>query len=196
MLFEREGKAITNYKTYFPVCEEDLANELTKDPYYFDFLDLRDEYDETELKKQLIKNIEDFLFELGTGFAYMGSEYRIKVGDTELHIDMLFYNTRVHAYVVIEIKTGKFRPEYVGQLGTYVVAVDHTLKTEKDEKTIGILICKDKDNILAKYSLDSSSQPLGVSSYELSELIPENFKSSMPTIEEIEIELKLKEKNK
>jgi len=188
-LYERSGKAVTNFETQLPSVDTELSNELIKDPYSFNFLAMEEDYTEKELKDALIKNIEQFLLELGTGFAYMGREYRLVVGETEQFIDMLFYNAQVHAYVVIEVKTKKFKPEYVGQLGTYVVAVDHLLKTDKDEKTIGILVCKDKDNTLARYSLESSSQPLGISSYELSKLIPETFKSSLPTIEELEEEL-------
>ena len=151
-----------------------------------------DRYTEKELKDALMENIQSFLLELGTGFTFAGREYRLEVGESELFIDMLFYNVKVHAYVVIEVKTGKFKPEYSGQLGTYVVAVDHQLRGEMDNKTIGILVCKDKDNVIANYALESSSQPLGVSSYELSKLIPEDFKSSLPTIEELEKELKKK----
>lgn len=188
-LYERQGKAITNFDYTLPAISSDLAKEITKDPYNFDFIEVRDDYDEKELKIALIKNIEQYLLELGTGFAYMGKEYRINVGKSEEFIDMLFYNTSIHAYVVIEIKVREFQPGDVGQLGTYVVAVDHLLKTDRDEKTIGLLICKEKDQIKASYALESSSQPIGVSSYELSKLIPDTFKSSLPTIEELEDEL-------
>ncbi len=191
-LYERSQDKLTNFKATLPEINSDLANELIKDPYNFNFLAIDDRYTEKELKDALINNIQKFLLELGTGFAFIGREYRLQVGQTEQFLDMLFYNTQAHAYVVLEVKTTTFKPEFVGQLGTYVVAVDHILKTERDEKTIGILVCKDKDNVLARYSLDSSSQPLGVSSFELSKLIPENFKSSLPTVEEIENELKLK----
>ena len=126
--------------------------------------------------------------ELGTGFAYMGREVRIEVGETEKFIDMLFYNTKRHCYVVLEVKTGKFDSSYAGKLGTYVVAVNHQIKSEQDNPTVGLLICKDLDKVEAQYALESSSQPIGVSSYELSKLIPEEFKGSMPTIEEIEAE--------
>ena len=194
-LFERQGKAVTNFDFQLPEQGKDLFNEIIKDPYSFNFLTLEDEFSEKELKDALVANIEKFLIELGTGFAYIGREYRLVVGQTEQFIDMLFYNANVHAYVVIEVKTTTFKPEYVGQLGTYVVAVDHILKTDKDEKTIGILICKDKDEVLAGYSVESSSQPLGISSFELSNLVPENFKSSLPTIDEIESELR-KQKRK
>lgn len=191
-LYERSNKAVTNFDTNLPIAQKDLATDLRKSPYSFTFLSLDEKYTEKELKDALLNNIQAFLTELGTGFAYMGREYRLQVGQTEQFLDMLFYNTKVHAYVVVEVKTTDFKPEYVGQLGTYVVAVDHILKTDRDEKTIGILICKDKDDVLARYALDSSSQALGVSSFELSKLIPENFKSSLPTIEEIEKELKRK----
>ena len=189
-LYERQGKAITSFSVTLPETNGDLAKESIKNPYNFNFLTLTEKYNEKELKDALINNIQKFLTELGTGFAYMGREYRLEVGQTEQFLDMLFYNTKIHAYVVIEVKTTSYKPEYSGQLGTYVVAVDHLLKSDRDEKTIGILICKDKDETLVRYSLESSSQPLGVSSYELSKLIPENFKSSLPTIEEMEEELK------
>ena len=191
-LYERSQEKLNNFATTLPEENSDLANELIKDPYDFNFLTMEDRYTEKELKDALIDNIKRFLLELGTGFAFICTEYRLQVGQTEQFLDMLFYNTQAHAYVVLEVKTTNFKPEFVGQLGTYVVAVDHILKTERDEKTIGILVCKDKDNVLARYSLDSSSQPLGVSSFELSKLIPENFKSSLPTVEEIENELRLK----
>ncbi|MGN8761317.1 PDDEXK nuclease domain-containing protein, partial [Oribacterium sp. HCP3S3_B9] len=149
----------------------------------------RERYDEKELKDALIEKVNNFLMELGTGFAYMGREVRIEVGDTEKFIDMLFYNTQRHCYVVVEIKTGKFDSSYAGQLGTYVVAINHQMKTEADNPTLGLLICKDMDKVEAQYALESTSQPLGISSYELSKLIPEEFRGSMPTIEEIEAEL-------
>ena len=191
-LYERSGKAITNFSNSLPQLNSDLANDLTKDPYSFNFLSLDDKYSEKELKDALIDNIQNFLVELGTGFAYMGREYRLQVGQTEQFLDLLFYNTSLHAYVVVEVKVTDFKPDYVGQLGTYVVAVDHILKTDRDEKTIGILICKGKDNVLTRYAVDSSSQPLGISSFELSKVLPENFKSSLPSIEDIEEELNKK----
>ena len=189
-LFERSGKAVNNFDITMPKTDGDLSKQIIKDPYSFNFLALEKDYSERELKDALIANIQKFLIELGNGFAYMGREYHLKVGETEQFLDMLFYNTQVHAYVVIEVKTTAFKPEYIGQLGTYIVAVDHILRTERDEKTIGILICKDKDNVLARYSTESSSQPLGISSFKLSNLIPDNYKSSLPSVDEIENELK------
>lgn len=191
-LYKRSNKTINNFELNLPDVNSDLAKEILKDPYSFNFLTMEEKFSEKELKDALINNIHNFLIELGTGFAYMGREYRLDVAGSELFIDMLFYNTKIHAYVVIEVKTIDFKPDFVGQLGTYVVAVDHILKTNRDEKTIGILICKNKNDILARYSLESSNQPLGISSFELSKLIPEKFKSSLPTIEEIENELNKK----
>lgn len=188
-LYERQGKAITNFTHTIPAEDSDFAQQITKDPYQFDFFKLKERYKESELKDELIKNIEKFLLELGKGFAYMGREYRIEVGGEEKFIDMLFYNVPLHRYLVVEIKTGKFDSDNIGQLGTYVVAVNHQLNTEMDNPAIGLLICKEKNDILAQYALESTTQPLGISQYELAKLIPDNFHGSMPTIEEIENEL-------
>lgn len=189
-LYERQGKAITNFKLALPAPQSDLAQEMTKDPYNFDFLAISEDYREKELKDALEDNIRKFLLELGTGFAYVGREYRIMIGQTEKFIDMLFYNLNLRCYVVIEIKTGKFESENIGQLGTYVAAVNHILKKDVDNPTLGLLICKSKDNVLAQYALESTSQPLGVSEYELSKLYPVDFKSSLPSIEDLENKLK------
>ena len=189
-LYERNQNAVTNFDVTLPKEDSDLAKQLIKDPYSFNFLTIDGKYKEKELKDALIENIHKFLTELGTGFAYMVKEYRLDVNGSELFIDMLFYNTSLHRYVVIKVKVTSFKPEYIGQLGTYVVAVNHILKTDRDDKTIGILICKDKNDVLVRYALESSSEPLGISSFELSKLIPENFKGSLPTIEELENELK------
>ena len=169
--------------------QSDLAQEITKDPYKFDFITLTQSYNEKELKDALMDNIQKFLLELGNGFAFVGREYRIEIGDTENFIDMLFYHIRLHCYVVVEVKITEFEASYTGQLGTYVVAVNHQFKTDTDTPTLGLLVCKSKDNVKAQYALESSSQPLGVSAYELSNLMPENFKSSLPSIDEIEKEL-------
>lgn len=189
-LYERQGKAITNFNLTLPAMQSDLAQEITKDPYKFDFITLTQSYNEKELKDALMDNIQKFLLELGNGFAFVGREYRIEIGSTENFIDMLFYHIRLHCYVVVEVKVTEFESSYAGQLGTYVVAVNHQLKTEKDESTLGLLVCKSKDDIKAQYALEASSQPLGVSAYELSKLIPENFKGSLPSIDEIESELR------
>ena len=189
-LYEQQGKAITNFKATLPPETSELAQELTKDPYSFDFLTLTTGYREKELKDALMDNITKFLLELGKGFAFVGREYRLMVGNTEQFIDMLFYNITLHAYVVIEVKVAEFEPRDIGQVTTYVAAVDGILRGENDAPTIGLLICKTKDDVLAKYATTGIQLPVGVSEYEFAKLLPENFKSMLPTIEEIENELK------
>lgn len=188
-LYEREGKALTNFAKTLPAIQSDLAQAITKDPYNFDFLTMQETYNEKELKDALLNDVSHFLLELGTGFAYMGREVRLVVGEKEKFLDLLFYNAKAHCYVVVEVKTGDFDSANAGQLGTYVVAVNHQIKTEYDNPTIGLLVCRGLDRVEAQYALESSSQPLGISSYELSKLVPEKFKGSMPTIEEIETQL-------
>ena len=185
-LYERQAKALTNFSKTLPAPQSDLAQQTTKDPYVFNFLTMTEDYNERELEDALVANVTKFLVELGTGFAYMGRQYRLQVGEKEIFIDLLFYNTRIHAYCCVELKTGSFEASHLGQLGLYVTAVNHQLKTEYDNPTIGLLICKDKDNIEAQYSLESYNLPLGISQYELSKLIPKEIKSSLPSIEQIE----------
>ncbi len=189
-LYERQVKAITNFNKQLPVAQGDLANELTKDPYNFDFLTMTEGYNEKELKDALTNNIVKFLLELGNGFAFVGREYRLEVGKTEQFVDLLFYNIRLHCYVVIEIKTEKFKPSDIGQVGTYVVAVNHILKTEQENPTIGLIICKERDEVLAQYAVESAGEPIGISEYELSKVYPADFESSLPTIAEIEQQLR------
>lgn len=189
-LYDRQGRALSNFKESLPIPQGDLAQEITKDPYNFDFLTLTENYNEKELKDALTDNIVNFLLELGTGFAFVGREYRLVIGNTEKFIDLLFYNIKLHCYVVIEIKTDKFDSCHIGQLGTYVAAVNHLLKSNDENPTIGLLICKEKDNVLAQYALESSQLPIGISEYELSKLYPMDFKGSLPTIKEIETLLK------
>ena len=185
-LYERHGKAFSNFAATLPIPQSDLAQEITKDPYNFDFLTIRGKYDEKELKDAMMANTERFLMELGNGFAFLGREVRLEVGNTEKFIDLLFYNVKIHSYIVVEVKSTDFDSSYAGQLGTYVVAVNHQMKSETDNPTIGLLICKNMDRVEAQYALESSSQPLGISTYQLSKMIPDKFKSSLPTIEEIE----------
>lgn len=184
-VYERSQNTINNFKNTLSVQEEvkDLA---MKDPYNFDFLTIREHYDEKELKDELTRNIESFLLELGNGFAYVGKEVRLFLGNTEMFCDLLFYNIPNHCYVVIEIKTGPFKPEHMGQLIGYTATIDATLKGEIDNPTVGLLVCKNKDDILAKHIVNTMNVPLGISEYELSNLIPEKIKSSLPTIDEIE----------
>ena len=188
-LYERQGKAVTNFKNTLPDIQSDLAQAITKDPYKFDFLSLTEKYNEKELKDALMDNITRFLLELGSGFSFVGREYRLEIGEKENFIDMLFFNINLRCYVVLEVKVTEFEPSFAGQLGTYVVAVNHQLKEDWQNPAVGLLVCKSMDKIEAQYALESASQPLGVSSYQLSKLIPENFKGSLPTIEELEAEL-------
>lgn len=195
-LYERQAKAITNFSKTLPAPQSDLAQQTTKDPYVFNFLAMTEDYNERELEDALVANVTKFLVELGTGFAYMGRQYRLQVGEKEIFIDLLFYNTRIHAYCCVELKTGSFEASHLGQLGLYVTAVNHHLKTDYDNPTIGLLICKDKDNIEAQYSLEAYNLPLGISQYELSKLIPKEIKSSLPSIEQIESTLEQLSENK
>lgn len=189
-LFERQGKAMTNFKQMLPDETSDLAQELTKDPYDFAFTGITGRYNERLLKDKLLGNITQFLVELGTGFAYVGKEYRLQVGEREQFIDLLFYHLNLSCYVVIEVKIGKFEFADVGQLGGYVVSCNHILRKEgRDNPTIGLLICKEKDRIQAQYALESSSQPIGISEYELEKFYPEKVEGAIPSIEEIEAKL-------
>ncbi len=188
-LYHAQGKSINNFDKLLPDVQSDLAKETLKDPYNFDFLTLTENYKEKELEDALVDNITKFLLELGQGFSFVGRQYPIKVGSKERSIDLLFYHLELRCYVVIELKVKEFEPEHTGKLGYYIVAVDEQLKKDIDNPTIGLLICKTKDNIEAQYSLKSSSQPIGISEYSFSKLLPENFKSSLPSIEEIEKEL-------
>jgi len=190
-LYERQGKAITNFKVTLPPGKSELAQEITKDPYTFDFLTLTAGYREKELKDALMDNITKFLLELGRGFAFVGREYRLMVGKTEQFVDMLFYNISLHCYVVIEVKITEFEPRDIGQVTTYVAAVDGILRGEGDAPTIGLLICKTKDDVLAKYATAGVHLPVGISEYEVSKILPEKFRSKLPTIEEIENGLKV-----
>lgn len=190
-LYERQGKALTNFQRTLPEETSDLAQELTKDPYDFAFTGITERYNERLLKYKLLGNITRFLVELGTGFAYVGKEYRLLVGEREQFIDLLFYNLNLSCYVVVEVKIGKFEFADVGQLGGYVVSCNHILRKEgRDNPTIGLLICKEKDRIQAQYALESSSQPIGISEYELEKFYPEKVEGTVPTIEEIEMKLK------
>ena len=185
-VYERSQNTLDNFKKSLPSVNSIIADQIMKDPYEFDFLTIRQTYDEKDLKDELTKHIKSFLLELGNGFAYVRKEVRLLLGYTEMYCDLLFYNIKAHCYVVIEIKTGPFKPEHMGQLIGYTATIDATLKGENDNKTVGILICKNKDNTLAKHIINSVDSPVGISEYQLSNLIPEKYKNSLPTIEELE----------
>ena len=185
-LYVRQGKAITNFQHQLPPAMSDLAQELTKDPYIFDFLSITENYTEKELQQYLEDNMTKFLLELGKGFCFYGKQVHINVGGDDFYIDLLFYNAHLHCYVVVELKTTKFKPEHIGQLKFYVTAVNKQLCTEGDTPTIGLLICKDKNNVIAEYTLEDIHNPIGVSSYKLFDELSKDYQSSLPSIEEIE----------
>ena len=196
-LYERHGKAISNFSKTLPEESGDLAQEITKDPYNFAFTGITGRYNERLLKDKLLGNITRFLVELGTGFAYVGKEYRLQVGEREQFVDLLFYHLSLSCYVVIEVKIGKLEFADVGQLGGYIVACNHMLRKEgRDNPTIGLLICKEKDRIQAQYALESSSQPIAISEYELEKFYPEKVEGVIPSIEEIEEKLNMENEKK
>lgn len=194
-LYERSGKAITNFARTLPETQSELAHELIKDPYVFDFLTFTEDYHEKELEKALIDHIAHFLVELGAGFAYMGRQVPIQVGKKDFYIDLLFYHVKMHCYVVVELKTVDFEPEFAGKLNFYLKAVDMQIKSDRDEPTIGILLCKGKDKVVVEYALSDISKPMGVSEYQLTQSLPDELKSSLPSIEAIEAELMKKDEN-
>lgn len=185
----REGKAVSNFAATLPTPNSDLAQQMLRDPYQFDFLTLTERYTERELENGLVEHLTRFLLELGAGFAYVGRQYRLEVDGEEFFIDLLFYHLKLHSYLVIELKVDKFKPEYAGKLNFYISAVDAQLRTEFDQPTIGILICKSKSDVVVEYSLKELNRPIGVSEYQITQTLPEQLRSSLPSIEQIEAEL-------
>ncbi|HEB55240.1 MAG TPA: DUF1016 domain-containing protein [Gammaproteobacteria bacterium] len=188
-LLERSGTAVTNFSASLPRPLSDLARESLKDPYRFDFLGLSDEAQEREVENALVKHVTEFLLELGAGFAFVGRQQLLEVGGDEFFIDLLFYHLKLRCYVVIELKSGKFSPEHLGQLGFYLTAVDTQIKHPQDGPTIGLLLCKSKNRIVAEYALRDNAQPIGVAEYLLVESLPRELQTSLPSIEQIEREL-------
>jgi len=188
-LHERSGSAISNFDERLPKPQSDLARESLKDPYRFDFLGLTDEAQEREIEHALVKHVTEFLLELGAGFAFVGRQVLLDVGGEEFFIDLLFYHLKLRCYVVVELKAGKFKPEHLGQLGFYLTAVDRQVKSEHDQSTIGLLLCKSKNKVVAEYALGDKSQPMGVAEYRLIESLPAELQTSLPSIEQIENEL-------
>jgi predicted nuclease of restriction endonuclease-like (RecB) superfamily len=188
-LLERTGTAVTNFAASLPGPQSDLARESLKDPYRFDFLALTDKAQEREIENALVKHVTEFLLELGAGFAFVGRQVLLDVGGDEFFIDLLFYHLKLRCYVVIELKGGKFKPEHLGQLGFYLTAVDRQVKSEHDNPTIGLLLCKSKNKIVAEYALGDKSQPMGIAEYKLLESLPAELQTSLPSIEQIEREL-------
>lgn len=189
-LYEREGKAVSNFVITLPKPQSDLAVQTLKDPYIFDFLSMTKDYDERDLEKALVKHITHFLLELGAGFAFIGNQVELKVGNSDFYIDLLFYHLKLRCYVVIELKNTNFEPAHAGKLNFYLTAVDRQLRTEHDKPTIGIIICKAKDKLVAEYALSDINKPIGISEYALTQSLPDDLKGSLPSIEEIEQEIR------
>ncbi len=188
-LHKRQGQAITNFKDKLLSPQSDLAVATLKDPYTFDFLNINEEAQEREVEKALCAHMEKFLLELGAGFAFVGRQYHLEVGDQDFYIDLLFYHLKLRCFVVIELKDKAFKPEYAGKMNFYLSAVDDLVKHKSDQPSIGLILCKEKNNILAEYTLRDMSKPIGLAEYRLMESLPEDLKTDLPSIEEIENEL-------
>lgn len=189
-LLNRQGNSVTNLERTLPAPQSELVFEILKDPYNFDFLTLGQEFSERDLHQSLLIHIRDFLMELGVGFAFVGSEHHLEVGGQDFYIDLLFYHIQLRCYVVIELKADNFVPEYAGKLNFYLSAVDDLLRQEShDQPSVGILLCKNQNRIVAEYALRDMNKPMGVSTYQLMHALPENLRSSLPSIEELEAEL-------
>ena len=197
-LFARQiaAKKVSNFSARLPKPQSDLANYLMKDPYIFDMMGQTDKMAEQDIERQLVSHITKYLLEMGSGFAFVAQQKHFEVGDSDFYADLILYNIQLHAYVVIELKATPFKPEYMGQLNFYINVVDDTLRGEHDNKTIGLLLCNGGDKVVAQYALSGYNQPIGVSDYQLSKAIPDNLKSALPTVEEVEEELsKIVDKN-
>ena len=190
-LFQRQiaKKKVNNFTSALPKPHSDLANYLLKDPYIFDLTGIKDRVDERDIEEQLVNHVTKYLLEMGTGFTFVARQKHFQIGDKDFYIDLILYNIKLHAFVVVELKATPFKPEYAGQLNFYINIVNDKLKGEQDNKTIGLLLCRGKDEIVAQYALEGYNQPIGVSDYQLSKAIPEELKSTLPSIEEVEQEL-------
>ena len=188
-LYARQGKAVSNFQATLPEQQANIAQQMLKDPYNFDFLTLEPNVQELEIEKQLTEHITKFLLELGKGFAFVGRQYHLPVGNKDYYLDLLFYHIRLRCFVVIELKAVEFEPEFAGKLNFYLSAADDLLKTENDQPTIGILLCKNKDKIEFEYALRDINKPIGVSEFTFTEILPEELKTNIPTVEEFETEL-------
>jgi predicted nuclease of restriction endonuclease-like (RecB) superfamily len=185
----RSGAAVTNFERTLPPPQSDLAQQVTKDPYTFDFLMLGDEARERQLEQGLLAHLRNFLLELGVGFAFVGSQYRLDIGGSDFFIDLLFYHLRLRCFVVIDLKATAFQPEFAGKMNFYLAAVDDLVKHKDDQPSIGLIICKTKDRIIAEYALRNTNAPIGISEYRLAERLPASLEGILPTVEELESEL-------
>lgn len=194
-LFGRQGLNVSNFPIAMPSESSDLAKELFNDPINLSFVRLKEKFSETQLKDALTSHVEQLLLELGTGFAYMGREYLLEVAGKEQNADLLFYNTKLHAYVVVEIKVTEFESSYLGQINGYISLVNHILKSEFDNPTIGLLICSSKNDLFAQYCLEGYSQPIGIAAYEGVQILPDTFNDSLPKLSDLEAEIKSRKKS-
>ncbi len=188
-LYERQGQAQTNFTRTLPAPQSDLARQVLKDPYNFDFLSLGKEARERDLERELIAHIQEFLLELGVGFAFLGSQYHLEVDGRDYYIDLLFYHMRLRCYVAIDVKMVDFEPEFAGKMNFYLSAVDDLLRHPDDQPSIGLILCKGKSKVVAEYALRGATQPIGVSAYTLTEALPERLQGNLPTVEELEATL-------
>ncbi len=190
-LHRREGKAITNFQNTLPSPQSDLAHQTLKDPYCFDFLTLRDKHDEQELESGLLDHVQKFLLELGAGFSFVGRQVHLSIGDQDFYVDLLFYHYKLRCFIVVELKATDFKPEFAGKMNFYLSAVDDLMKHADDKPSIGILLCKGKNKVVAEYALRDINKPIGISQYEAAivESLPSDLKGSLPSIEELEQEL-------
>ena len=193
-LYQRQVLAdkVTNFENRLPSPQSELAAQTMKDPYVFDFISFREDMLERDIEQALVRDVTKLLLELGTGFAFLGNQYHLNVGGDDFYIDLLFYNLNLRCYVVIELKTGEFKPEYAGQLNFYLSAVDGILKKEQDNPSIGLLLCKSKNNVVAEYSLKDISKPIGVSEYKVTSILPDELEEQLPSVEDIQKRIKIK----
>lgn len=191
-LYQRQVLAdkVTNFENRLPSPQSELAAQTMKDPYVFDFISFREDMLERDIEQALVRDVIKLLLELGTGFAFLGNQYHLNVGGDDFYIDLLFYNLNLRCYVVIELKTGEFKPEYAGQLNFYLSAVDGILKKEQDNPSIGLLLCKSKNNVVAEYSLKDISKPIGVSEYKVTSILPDELEEQLPSVEDIQKRIK------
>ena len=189
-LYGREGRAITNFALTLPAPQSDLAQQTLKDPYVFDFLTLADEARERDLERGLLEHLRDFMLELGVGFAFVGSQYHLEVDGKDYYVDLLFYHLKLRAFVVIDLKVEEFKPEFAGKMTFYLSAVDDRLRHPDDQSSIGIILCKSRGKVTVEYALRDTRKPIGVSEYRLTDALPQELKPSLPTIEQLEEELK------
>lgn len=184
---------LENFKHTLPTIQSDLASQTLKDPYIFDFISLREDYKERELETKMMKQIKNVLLELGTGFSFVGNQYKLSVDNKDYFIDLLFYHLKLHCYVVVELKAVDFEPEFVGKLNFYLSAVDDIIKTKDDNPTIGIILCKEKTKFSVEYALKDITKPIGVSSYEISKILPTSILENLPTEEDINLHIDIEE---